>query len=78
MLCYDGQLRNGSVATHFILLSSNATSSATGGCVVVPEQPSRNEDPISRNEEQNRNAPSSYVVLSQNLFNDLRCILPVL
>ena len=70
MLCYDDQSRNDSVATHFILLSSTATSSATGGYVVVPEQPSRNE-------EQTRKAPISYIVLPQNLFNELLCFLPV-
>ena len=73
MLCYDGQLRNGSVATHFILFSSNATSSATGGNVVVPERPTRNEEPISRIEVQ-----TCHLVLPQNLLNELVCILPVL
>ena len=78
MLCYDGQLRNSPVATHFILLSSTATSSAAGGYVVFPERPSRNEEPTSRNEEQTRNVPSSHIVLPQNLFNELAYILPVL
>ena len=59
MLCYDGQLRNGSVATHFLLLSSTVTSSATGGYVAVPERPSRNEEPTSGNEEQTRNVAGS-------------------
>ena len=70
MLCYEGQLRNVFVATHFILLSSTAMSSATGGYAVVPDRPNRNEDPtyrseepISRIEEQTRNAPSSHLVL---------------
>ena len=78
MLCYDGQLRNGSVATHFILLSSTATISATGGYVVVLERPSRNEEPTSRNEEQTKNVPSSYLILPQNVVNELICILLVL
>ena len=78
MLCYDGQLRHGSVATHFIFLSSTATSSATSGHVVVPERPSANEEPTSGNEEQTRNAPSFYLVLPQNLFNEVICILLVL
>ena len=64
VLCYDGQLRNGSVATHFIHLSSTATRSATGGYIVVPERPSRNEELASGNEEQTRNVPSSYLVLT--------------
>ena len=78
MLCYDGQLRNGSVATDFILLSSTATSSVTGGCVVVAERPSRNEEPIRSIEEQIMNVASSYLVLPRNLFNELKCILLVL
>ena len=77
MLCHGGHLRNGSVATHFILLSSTAASSATGGYVVVPERPSRNEEPTSRNEEQTRNVPSFCLILPQNLFNELICILLV-
>ena len=78
MLCYDGQLRNGCIATHFILLSSTAASSATGGYVVVPERPSGNGEPTCRNEEETGNAPSSYVVLPQNLFSEIMCILSVL
>ena len=34
-LCQFGQTRNGSVATHFILLSNTATSSATGDYLAV-------------------------------------------
>ena len=45
--------------------------SATGEYVTVPE-------PTSRIEEQARKAPSSYVVLRQNLFSELVCVLPVL
>ena len=62
----------------FIFLSSTATSSATGGYVVVPERPSRNEEQTSRNNEQTRKIPSSNLVLLQNLVNELICILPVL
>ena len=65
VLCHLGQTRKGSVATHFILLSSTVTSSATGGYVVVPERfgqkeepASRNEEPASRNEERTRRKPS--------------------
>ena len=47
------------------------TSSATGGYVVDPEQ-------LSIIEEQTRNAPSSYVILHQNLLYEIICILPVL
>ena len=78
MLCYDGQLGNGSIATHFILLSRPSTSSATNGYVVVPEKPSRNGAPTSTNEEQTMQVPSSNLVLPQSLFNELLCILPVL
>ena len=49
MLCHFGQTRNGSIATHFILLSSTATISATGGYVDVPERYRQNEEPASRN-----------------------------
>ena len=59
MLCYDGQLRNGSVGTHFFLLSSTAASSATSGYVVVPERPITNKEPTRGNEEQAWNVPSS-------------------
>ena len=78
MLCYDGQLRNGSVATHFIPLSSTATSSGTSEYVTLQERPSRNQEPTNRNEEQTSNAPSSYQVLPQNLFSEQIYILPVL
>ena len=36
--CHFGRARNGHVATHFILLSRTAESSATSGYVVVPER----------------------------------------
>ena len=50
-LCHFGQIWNGYVATHFILLSSTAECSATSGYVVVPERFGQNEEPVSRNEE---------------------------
>ena len=71
LCCNAGQLRNGSVATQFILLSSTTTSSATGGYVDVPEPSSRNEKPTLRREEQTRSVCSSYLVPAQNLFNEL-------
>ena len=70
MLCYDDQLRNGPIVTHFILFSSTAASSATGGYVVVPEWPSKNEEPANENEERTKNVLSSDLVLPQNLFNE--------
>ena len=54
MLCHFGQTRNGSVTTHFILLSSTAMSSGTGGYVVVAERFGENKGPVSRNEELTR------------------------
>ena len=57
-LCRFGQTRNGYVATHFILLSSAAESSATSGYVVVPERFGKNEEPAGRNEERARKKPS--------------------
>ena len=78
MLCYDGQLRNVSVATHFIHFSSTAMSNATSEYVTVPERRSRNEEPTSRNEGKTRNVPNSYLVLPQNLFNKVVFILFVL
>ena len=75
---YYGQLRNSFVFTHFQSDSSAATSSATSQNGTVPERPSRNEDPTSRIEEQTRNIPTSYLVLRQNLFSEILCILPVL
>ena len=42
-LYHYGRTRNTYVATHFILLSSTADSSAAGGYVVVPERFGYNE-----------------------------------
>ena len=66
------------MATHFILLSSAATSSATSEYVTVLEQPNREEEPTIKNEEQTRNVPSFYRIQPQNLSSDIICILPVL
>ena len=60
MQCHFGQTGNVSVATHFMLLSSTATSSATGGYVVVPESFGQNEEPAGRNEERTK-YKSSFV-----------------
>ena len=57
-LCRFGRTRNVYVATHFILLSSTAESSATSGYVVVPERFGQNEEPVSRNEEWTRKRPN--------------------
>ena len=77
MLCYDGQLRNSFVLTHFPSDKSTATKSATGGYVTVPERPSRNEEPTSRNEGQTRNNPTSYLVLPHNLYSEIKRIFAV-
>ena len=50
-LCHFGRTRNGYVATHFILLSSTAESSATSGYVVVLERFGQNEEPAGSNKE---------------------------
>ena len=73
MLCHFSQTRNGSVVTHLFLLS-NATSSATGGYVVVPERFGQHEDPASSTEEWTRKKPS---FVTKSLFNrrsELTCI----
>ena len=56
------QLRNHS--NH--IFSSTAISSATSEYGAVPGRPSRNEEPISRNEEGTRNTPSSSLVSTSN------------
>ena len=50
-LCHFGRSRNGSVAARFILLSSTATSTATGHYVAVLERVGQKEEPASRNVE---------------------------
>ena len=59
MMCHFGQTRNGSVATDFIHFSNTATSSATNDYVAVLGRVSQNEEPASRNQEPNKNKPSS-------------------
>ena len=56
MLCWPN---NGSVGSNFILVSSTATSSATGANVAVPERFAQNEEPASKKNERARNKPSS-------------------
>ena len=58
MLCHFGRTRNGSVATHFIFLSSTAESSVTSGYVVVPERFGQNEESATRNEEWTKEEPN--------------------
>ena len=74
MLCHFGQTRNGSIATHFILLSSTATSSATGGYIFVPERLGQNEKPASRDDERPRKKPS---FVPNNVFkrcSEITCV----
>ena len=61
MLCNFGQTRNGSGSIHSILLSSTATSSATGSYLAVPERLGQNEEPASRNKERVMNKPTSVL-----------------
>ena len=58
MLCQFGELRNGSVATHFSHFSCTATSSATSEYVAVREQIGQDEELVDRNEERIKNKPS--------------------
>ena len=58
ILCHFGQTRSGSVATHFILLSSTATSSATGDYEIVRQHFGPNEKLPNRNEERTIYKPS--------------------
>ena len=53
-LCHFSWTWNGNVATHFILLSSTAESSATSSYVVIPERFSQNEKPAGTIEERTR------------------------
>ena len=78
MLCCDSQLRNSSVFIHFHSDNSAAASNATCKYGTVPERPSINEEATSRNEQQTRNRPSSYLVLPENFIGEFICILPVL
>ena len=58
MLCQFGQTRNVYVVTRFILLSSNAESSATSGYVAVSEHFLQNEETSVSNVERTRKKPS--------------------
>ena len=58
MLCQFGRTRNVYVATRFILLSSTAESSATGGYLGVPEHFLQNDEPACINEQRTRKKPS--------------------
>ena len=58
MLCHFGQTRNCSVAFHFILYCSAATSSATGDYVPVPERFGQNEESAGRKKERTSRKPS--------------------
>ena len=53
-----GRTRNRYGATHFILVSSTAESSATGGYVVIRERIGQNEEPAPRNEGRTTKRPS--------------------
>ena len=55
------------MATHFILLCSTATSSATSGYVVVPEYFVKKEEPAGSNEELTERKPD--FVPKVDLFN---------
>ena len=50
-LCHFVRTRNGYIATHFILRSSTAESSATSGYVVVPERFDQNKETANNNKE---------------------------
>ena len=67
MLCKFGKTRDGFVATHFILLSSTAESSATSGYVVVLERFGQNEESSGSNKERAKEKPSW--VRKKDLFN---------
>ena len=66
MLCQFGQLRSGSVATHFVHFSRTVTSSTTGEYVTVPERIGQKDEPNCRNEERTRNKPSSALKMYVN------------
>ena len=74
VLCHFGQTGNGSVATHFILLGSTATSCATGGYVVVPEHFGRKEEPAGRNEGRTQNKPSFVPKSVFSRCSEITCI----
>ena len=73
--------RNGSVATQFNLLSSNATSSARGEYVAVPKRFGQIEELANKNMEWAKNNPSSVpkIVIEQHtvkpylFFSEIIC-----
>ena len=72
MLCLFGQTRNSFVATKFILISSTATRSATGGFVVVSESFGQNEETAGSNEKRTREKAISFpkkTVLTDAMIN---------
>ena len=71
MLCHFGQTRNGSVAIHFILRGSTATSSATGDDVAVPERFGQNEKPAGSNNERTGKNPSFVPGSGFNRFSKI-------
>ena len=64
MLCHFGQTCNGSVAIHFILSGSNATSSATRDYEAVPKRFGQNEEPAGSNEKRTRKKSSPKLFLT--------------
>ena len=70
MLCIFGQLRNGSVVIHFLLCGSNATSTATGDYVAVPERFGQNE--VGSNEERTINSPVFFPKVDINVAKKLQ------
>ena len=71
MLCRFGRTRNVYVATRFILLSSTAESSATGGHVAVPEHFLQNDEPSVNNVERARKKPSFVPKSEYNRCNGI-------
>ena len=67
-LCHFGRTRNGYVATHFIILSSTAESSATSGYLVVPERFGQNEEPVGGNKEGAEKKPNLVPKVDAILF----------
>ena len=56
-LCHFGQTRSGSIATHFNLLNSIATSSAAGRYIIIPESFGQNEEAVAGNDERIKKKP---------------------
>ena len=54
LLCYFGQTLNDSVATPSFFLCSTATSSTTGGYVILSECFGQIEEPVDSNKERSR------------------------